>query len=251
MLVVVVLGLAIYLLFFGRRGPPTDAAEVAPPASADVASPPSRDRSTSDASTAGEEPATEGPAGEAAAPNGTGAVVHTLPGGVVSFEVPEGFALSVAGEPLLVQHVVPPCDEGYDYCVYLLDDAYVGTNFESAGVSIVLRHDLEAQDACLRSQPDGRTGLEPTVKDGPGFATSTFAGLGQGAAGHISRGELRRLWVEDACYQFETRVAKTQFGNYPEGAILRFTEADEAAVAAQLRAFLGSVALEDGTHPWP
>lgn len=184
-------------------------------------------------------------------PGTVSGVTHTLAGGSVSFQVPEGFGFSVAGEPLLVQHVVPPCDVGYDACVYLSDDAYVGTNFESAGVRISLRDDLGSQDACLHAQPDGYTGLVPTTDVHAGFATSIFSSIGQGAAGHTSVGELRRLYAQDRCYEFETRVAQTEFGNYDPGAIKRFTDGDQAIVEQQLRGVLRSVALPGGEHPWP
>src|SRR5262245_50629843 len=58
----------------------------------------------------------------------------TLAGGEVSIDQPQiPWALAVSADQVLVHSYIPPCEEGFDYCIYYNGDRYVGTNFESAG----------------------------------------------------------------------------------------------------------------------
>jgi hypothetical protein len=168
--------------------------------------------------------------------------------GDISFAVPEGFGLSGKGEAVPVSSMIPPCDEGFDRCVYYAGLEYEGTNFGSAGMRISLRSDLGSQEECLTAPPEGYVDLAPAATAyGPGFSTSMFAPLRQGAAGHYSDGSQARLWTGDACDEFELRTSESQFANYDPGAIREFTDKDREAITERLTDMLQQVRIKGKT----
>lgn len=170
---------------------------------------------------------------------------HVAAGGIISFERPEGFGLAVTPEQVLVESSVPPCAERFDYCLYFNEGTYEGTNFESAGLRIEERTDLTTRDACLSTQPPGYTNLTPEITESDAYATSVFAPIRDAATGQVSEGELHRLAYGDACYEFETRIATSQLGNFEPGAVEAFSEADRQALADRLADLLARVRIED------
>ncbi len=175
----------------------------------------------------------------------------TLAGGRVSVDTPSELALAVTQEQLLVAQSPPPCDEGFSYCFYLLEDAYEGTNLRSAGLSIARRQDLRARTPCLLAQPGGWSELQPDVVWGDELATSRFGDVGQGAAGSYTLGEVLRLFDGVECWEFETRLGLTRFENYPPGEIEEFTAADQAAVRRLLWSVLDSASVAGTDVQWP
>lgn len=156
------------------------------------------------------------------------------------------FSLATTATEVAEQGVIPPCNAGFDGCFTYSGAALDGTNFGSAGVRIWRRADLAAPAACLNTQPDGYQGLAVATHDGGTYATSVFAGVGDAAAGHVAEGAVYRLAYLGICWEFETRIAQTQPGNYDPGTIRPFTDADEAAVTSALRAMIDSVTLPGG-----
>jgi hypothetical protein len=167
----------------------------------------------------------------------------TLAGGEIALTYPDTYALAVTPVQVLVHPYIPPCDQEFDYCLYYQGSQYEGTNFESAGLRIKRRPDLANERLCLETPPQGFSAS--TVPAGRGsaslYSTSVFMVSGAGA-GHVAEGQLYRLFlrVTSSCYEFETRVGTTQFGNYPSGTIREFTASDRQAVKASLRAILDS-----------
>ena len=172
---------------------------------------------------------------------------HVTAGGELMFVRPADFGLAVHWDQLLVRSVIPPCDQGFDYCLYYLGDDFAGTNFKSAGIRIERRNDLETADACLCTPPRGYVSFQPTtVRQGDGFAVSVFAPLFDGAVGHYAEGELFRLSLNGtACFEVETRIAATQFAHYPEGSIREFTQEERETLVARLRDVVRAIRLVD------
>ena len=127
---------------------------------------------------------------------------HVVAGGELMFVRPGNFGLAVHRDQVLVRTVIPPCDESFDYCLYYFGDEFAGTNFQSAGVRIERRGDLETAEACLYTPPRGYTEFQPTVRRGEGFAVSLFAPLYDGAAGSYAEGRLYRLFLEGPQAEF-------------------------------------------------
>lgn len=205
----------------------------------------------------------------------------TVAGGVVTLTYPAELALATTGQPLPIASTIPPCDDGFDYCFYMPEGAFAGTNFRAAGMSVTLRKGLTSRLSCLLAQPDGYQDLQPglvvpmresvgqdvggsaerdsTAETGGGApagpATSRFGGLGEGAAGTYYNGEERRLFVAGACYEFTTRVVESQFGNYPEGAVKEYTAEQRGATLARFDEVLANatVTVGDEVEPveWP
>lgn len=166
--------------------------------------------------------------------------------GLITVPVPADFALVTPPAMPVTDTVIPPCDANFDACLVYAGGAFDGTNFEVAGMRILRRGDLATKDACLTTQPDGYSGIVPVTATGAGYATSVFAGLGDGGAGHYASGVLYRLAVEGACYEFETRIGETAFANYDPGTIGEFTDADRDALRAAFAAIVNAIALADG-----
>ncbi len=175
----------------------------------------------------------------------------TLAGGEVSIAYPSTLGLAVTAEQVPVGSTIPPCDENLDYCFYLPESYYVGNNLSAAGLRVSARPDLSAEISCLLSQPDGYSDLQPGVVRTAEGSSSRFAPLGEGAAGSYSEGELRRLWLVDDCYEFETRLVLSRYENYDPGAITEFTLDDQAALDATLIGVIESASSSRGPVVWP
>lgn len=180
--------------------------------------------------------------------------------GTITFTYsPSVFGIATNSERILVKSYIPPCGDGtnnFNYCLYYKDTAYAGTNFESAGVRIQKRPDLSTETACLHTPPMGLLSSNTranSVYTGVGFATSGFWPISDAGAGHVAGGEIYRLAYTDPltgdllCYEFETRIGTTQFGNYPAGSIREFTSTDKITVQSALRSILEHITLPNDT----
>ncbi|WP_371067884.1 hypothetical protein, partial [Salmonella enterica] len=119
---------------------------------------------------------------------------------------------------------IPPCIDGFEYCLYYNGQDYVGTNLESVGLSILKRNDLKNITTCLNTAPQGYNMKSTSIST----SSSVFSPLGDAAAGHYSSGESYRLYKNNMCYEFQTRIGLTRYENYPEGSIKKFSDADES-----------------------
>lgn len=169
---------------------------------------------------------------------------HTTPDGALTFMRPDNFGLAVREEQVLVESTIPPCEEGFDYCLYYNGNEYEDTNFESAGVSIRERSALSAEGACLTTPPEGYLNLEEAAtSSGETYAASLFAPLDDAGAGHYSYGEEYRVFVENTCYEIDARLGESQFANYPAGSIGEFTMEDREELEDSLRMIIDSMSI--------
>lgn len=204
-------------------------------------------------------PATTTPTQPLPPNTGGGTGTQQVSTGVLLFAYQQAtFGLATDSEHILVKSYIPPCGDGtsnFDYCLYYTGTAYDGTNFESAGLRIQKRADLTTETSCLQTPPAGYGSSVHAsgVYTGVGYTTSGFWPVGDAGAGHSASGELYRLAYTEPltgdliCYEFETRIGTTQFGNYPEGSIKEFTTSDRAAVAGTLRGILEHITLPNDT----
>ena len=169
-------------------------------------------------------------------------------GGVTSSR-PTNYGLALAGEQIPITSYIPPCESGFSYCLYRNDNRYQDSNFDSAGLRIKERDDLASQTACLMTPPAGYTDLLPDQMYAKDFSTSVFGPLGDAGAGHYSQGALYRLWEGELCTEFETRVAESQFANYPEGSVIEFSASDRVAVFVELNDILANLTLASTEAP--
>ncbi len=169
----------------------------------------------------------------------------------ITFSYGTDFGLATKPQQILASSYIPPCDEGFDYCLYYDSPTYKGTNFESAGLAVNRRADLKNKTTCMETQPAGYQELRPVSQDNNGYSTSVFEGLGDAAAGHYSSGTLYRLWTGSVCYDFETRIGESQFQNYPAGSIKEFMPSDRAFLEQRLRDIIQGVSISaSGVHPF-
>lgn len=170
---------------------------------------------------------------------------HVVAGGTLSFTRPSDFGLAISEEQILVESVIPPCADGFDYCLYYNGDEYEDTNFESAGVRIEERDDLQAQDACLDTPPAGYTNLTPESRAEAGYTVGVYSPIQDAATGHFSEGTIYRLAFDSNCFEFETRIGASQFENFEEGTIEEFTESDREVVEEKLNDILANIRFVD------
>lgn len=172
---------------------------------------------------------------------------QSISDGVIAFGYASAlFGLAITSEQILVHSYIPPCDSEFIYCLYFNSDMYKGTNFESAGLRIQKRVDLITSRACMNTPPEGYVAFIPRIATSTNYMVSIFAPLGNGAAGHYASGSLYRLFSHHTCYEFETRIGTSQYMNYPEGTIKKFTEVDTTAVELFLQGVLEHVTLPSG-----
>ena len=169
-----------------------------------------------------------------------------LAGSEVLISYPQGFGLATTSGQLPAASQIPPCDDGFDYCIYLDPAEFEGTNFSSAGVRIQQREDLSTEADCVLTQPSGYSDLLPIIAGASDFATTMYQAVGQGAAGQVSEGSLGRLYYDSACFEFETRIAYAQFSNFPAGAVREFDAGARQATVDRLLSVLDGVTLPDG-----
>ncbi len=180
----------------------------------------------------------------------------------MSIAVPPGLALAVRSDQLLAAGTPPPCDAGFDYCLYLRD-APPAPHVRSAGLTVNAREDLRAQTSCLLAQPRGWRDLQPGVLLGPDvlggepgtvptdrLGSSRFGDVGQGAAGSYTLGEVLRLFDGERCWEFETRLGLARPQEPPSGAAASAEEA-EVELLALLASALQSVTLDSRPVSWP
>jgi hypothetical protein len=169
---------------------------------------------------------------------------ETISNGVFTFARPEDLALAVSKEQVATSSYIPPCDDGFDYCLYYNGTAYENTNLDSAGLTIMKRADLHTQSACLDTQPEGYSDLTESTSSSASAPMSLFAPVGDAGAGHYATGEEYRLYASSTCYQFTTRVAESQFANYPAGTITEFTKSERESLLDTLRGIIGDIRLD-------
>lgn len=170
----------------------------------------------------------------------------TTSDGTISFTRDASFALAVNADQVTTKSYIPPCDEGFTYCLFYTGGAFDDTNFDSAGVSITKRDDLSTS-TCLTAQPDGYSGQTPATRRESAYATSVFTGIGDAGAGHYATDTVYRLSVDESCYEMRTRIGESQFANYPAGTIEEFNAADKHVLNSMLHLQLERIKLADGT----
>jgi hypothetical protein len=167
--------------------------------------------------------------------------------GTVTLNYPSNeFGLAVNASQILVNSYIPPCDPTFSYCLYYTGDEYKGTNFESAGVRMQKRTDLATENVCLTTPPAGFASMKPAGSNSSTlYSSSVFSPVGDAAAGHYADGSLYRLFVKSnsTCYEFESRVAQSQFANYPSGTIKEFTASDKTSIQGRLLSLINAISL--------
>lgn len=160
------------------------------------------------------------------------------------------FGLAVNPTQILVNSNIPPCDESFEYCIYYNADMFKDTNFESAGLRIKKRVDLKNETTCLNTPPAGydNSVLPNTKIPKDAYSTAIFEGMGNSSAGNLVRGSNYRLYFKKnaSCYELESRVAYSQFDNYPKGSIKQFGDSAIALMEGRLKNIIKSVTLPDG-----
>ena len=175
--------------------------------------------------------------------------------GVLGVSYPSAdFGLATNATQILVHPYIPPCDQGFNYCIYYTGTQYQGTNFESAGIRIQKRTGLTTAQSCLTTSPTGFSGMKPdATSSADTYSVSIFNNVGTAAAGHTASDRLYRIFypTTKACYEIDTRIGQSQFANYSSGSIKEFTATDAATVQNRLGQILQSLQIKSAPVSLP
>ena len=136
-----------------------------------------------------------------------------------SIKYPDDFGFNTDLRKIIPQSYIPVCDEGAKTvagCIYYSGRDYEGTNFDAAGVEIVMIKGLKSPAECYLI---GTAEPKKVSINGVEFA---YAEQNEGAAGHFSSDRIYRSLKGGDCYQLRARVAFTNLGNYEPGTITEF-----------------------------
>lgn len=148
----------------------------------------------------------------------------------LTFTYPSVFGLAMNSGQILASSALPPCDVGFDYCMYYLGSEYQGTNFASAGLRIDKRDDLQ-DETCLTEEPSGQD-LTPGIYTSERYVTVRFSPLGDSEEGQYSTGALYRIWYESGCYELETRIGLSAYDEL--GAVRELTAEEQLGLESTL-----------------
>jgi hypothetical protein len=115
----------------------------------------------------------------------------------ISLNYPSGFALVTRSDQLPVNVDIPVCDLGFDYCFY---DERNGLRINVSGI--------KSEDACVNSS------IGPVERV-----------VGE----HYSYGYIYRIFVEDNCYEFETRLIQEAGKSHNKSALSKLNTVIESA----------------------
>lgn len=137
-----------------------------------------------------------------------------------------------------------PCMSNFNFCIYYNGTLYEHTNFESASVQIRQRDDLnENETLCLEEQPEGNTDLSFEIRTGNLYSTSLFNNMYYSDIfDNVSR-VIYRLYYNDMCYEFETRIVTQTFQNLNQEQGETFTMTDQRVIEDKLESVIRSIRL--------
>lgn len=160
-------------------------------------------------------------------------------GGDYSFERPENFGLAVNSDQILVKSMIPPCEVGFDYCLYYNGEKYNNTNFETAGVGFYVVKN-KSETACFSAaEYNGRKGnLHTETINGIQF---TVFDSGDAAMGHYANDVVYQTFQNGTCYRFIARVGTSQFDNYEKGTIEKFDPQMEKEIKEDLKKIIRGI----------
>lgn len=145
-------------------------------------------------------------------PSPTDRFAQTLLVGPLTVGYPEYFGLAAGGSSLLPDWQVPPCDLGFDYCLFYVE--VNNSERRGGGIRISKRTNLDSEELCLNTSPLGHekykvkrlhraaysTSLWTHEQDA---ATTSFASAGQEP---VSVDRVYRIFTGGGCYELERRT---------------------------------------------
>lgn len=171
---------------------------------------------------------------------------QTISDGNVIFGVPFDFAIATSSKQISVRSYIPSCDTKMDYCIYYSGKGYASSTFESAGIRMLKRSDLKDEVNCMNKKTENYNNLSSSTVKTKEYSTSVFYPIDDAGMGHFSSGEIYRLFVNNICYEFETRIGQSRYENYKKGSIVQFTSMDLGTMKDKLHQILFDMRLMNG-----
>lgn len=164
------------------------------------------------------------------------------PNGLV-FWKPNDFGLAVNEDQVLAESYIPPCTNGFDYCLYYNTNKYADTNFGSAGVAI---NTLDADDAeaCTSVENYNRPIQNKHIQKVGGTDFWVFES-GGAATGHAAHDKIYRSYQNNTCFQLTARISSSSYSNYKPGTIEKFTDEMRIDLQEELEGIVERMEFQD------
>jgi hypothetical protein len=141
-----------------------------------------------------------------------------------SIKYPSDFGFNTDYNQIKPLGYIPVCNETMVACVYYTGDAYKGTNFEDAGVSISIDKTLNTEAKCYNfkvATNEAQNQVADVTINGFVFKSATG---GDAGAGHFMKTQEYRNFRNGQCYEIAQRVGSTNIDNYPVGTVKEFDQ---------------------------
>jgi hypothetical protein len=143
-----------------------------------------------------------------------------------SIKYPSDFVFSTDYSKVQALGYIPVCDQTMVACMFYSGDAYKGTNFEDAGVSVNILSALNTQAKCYNFKVSTNEAQQPVADVTLGGIVFKSAIGGDAAAGHAMKTQQYRNFHNNQCYEIAQRLGSTNIGNYAPGTIQPFNQGD-------------------------
>lgn len=141
-----------------------------------------------------------------------------------SIKYPADFGFNTDYNKIKTLGYIPVCDELTVACVFYTGNAYKGTNFEDAGVSVNINKNLNTEAKCYNFKVSTNEAQTPVADVDINGVTFKSATGGDAAAGHFMKTQEYRNFHNGQCYEIAQRVGSTNIGNYTPGTIKEFDQ---------------------------
>lgn len=164
---------------------------------------------------------------------------HVSAGGVYSFQQPKDFGLATKKEQILVSSYIPVCKSNFDYCLYYTGGKYEDTNFGAAGIGFYGLENMNKEDCFSVKKYNGpKMNQHTEMINGTKFTVFSSGGA---ALGHYANEVIYRTFKNGKCYTFIARISHSQYENYEEGSIEKFTSTMKKNIQDKLKEIIYTI----------
>jgi|GEM_PF-2059250 len=152
---------------------------------------------------------------------------YAAPQDAFSFHYTDDFGFNTDIKQIRSVSYIPVCNDNMVACVFYTGQAYKGTNFEGAGVSININKSLNTAAKCYNfavSTNAAQTKVPDVGINGLIFRSATG---GDAGAGHFHKVQVYRNFRNNSCYEIAQNVSYSSISNFEPGSIKEFNQ-DEA-----------------------
>ena len=162
-----------------------------------------------------------------------------------SFRYPSEFAVVESGDefPEAARGYIPACGDGggnFDVCAYYQAENLSETNFQTAGLSIRNRADIDSRDSCVAADGNYPVVENEHTEEIDGIEFMVFD-VTEAATSHRAETRVYRGWVDGSCTEMAARISSTVYEVYPADEVSEFSEEMRTDVRQKLDDIVASL----------